>query len=212
RGRPRPPRNRGRPWALIYRWARALPARGGRGFPPPPAPPRAARGEPPPPGTRPRPPPLQETSLTERPDTFFGRVFRGPIMWVLLVLAALAVFIAFAGGGQKPQDILPSRFNELVAEGQVAAVTFIENSQVIDGILKTGDKFETTYLTGDGPNIAKTLDAAGVKYETPPPRSNPWLSLLLTTLLPIIAIVAVLLFVMNRMQGGGGRVMSFGKS
>src|SRR5262245_18060822 len=110
----------------------AIPEAGGRRCCPTPVLPSAARREGPRPGKRTRSPPLQETSLTERPDTFFGRVFRGPIMWVLLVLAALAVFIAFAGGGQKPQDILPSRFNELVAEGQVAAVTFIENSQVID--------------------------------------------------------------------------------
>ncbi len=149
---------------------------------------------------------------TDRPESFFARVFRGPIVWVLLVLLALSVFIAFASKGPVPKTIDSSKFVSLVESGQVQSVTFDENSQVIDGALSDGTQFQTTYLTGDGPNIRRMLDRAGVQYKAEPPHSNPWLSLLLTTLLPIVVIVALVLFVMNRMQGGGGRVMSFGKS
>jgi len=46
------------------------------------------------------------TTKTERPDNFFGRMFRGPVLWVLLVLAALSVFLAFANNGQPTQKIL----------------------------------------------------------------------------------------------------------
>ncbi|HEY7283447.1 MAG TPA: ATP-dependent zinc metalloprotease FtsH [Actinomycetota bacterium] len=133
-------------------------------------------------------------------------------MWVLLVLLALSVFIAFAGKGPAPKTIDSSKFVSLVESGQVQSVTFDESAQVIDGVLTDGTHFQTTYLTGDEPNLRRMLDRAGVQYKAEPPHSNPWLSLLLTTLLPIIAIVAVLLFVMNRMQGGGSRVMSFGRS
>jgi cell division protease FtsH len=150
--------------------------------------------------------------VTDRPDSPFARVFRGPIVWVLLVLLALSVFIAFAGKGPAPKTIDSSKFVSLVESGQVQSVTFDETSQTITGVLADGTQFQTTYLTGDEPNLRRMLDRAGVQYKAEPPHSNPWLSLLLTTLLPIIAIVAVLLFVMNRMQGGGGRVMSFGKS
>jgi cell division protease FtsH len=139
-------------------------------------------------------------------------MFRGPLLWVLLVLVALWVFISFAGRTEKVRVIDQSKFRELVVAGEVQEAKFLEGSQVVEGVLTSGEKFQSTYPSETEDDLAALLDRNGVPYSVDAQKGNPWLQLLLTTLLPILLIVGVLLFVMNRMQGGGSRVMSFGKS
>ena len=50
-----------------------------------------------------------------------------------------------------------------------------------------------------------------LSFRTHVAKENTWLSILIS-LLPILLIVGVLFFVMSQVQGGGNRVMSFGKS
>jgi cell division protease FtsH len=45
-----------------------------------------------------------------------------------------------------------------------------------------------------------------------PQKGSVLLGLLLTTVLPVVLIIGVIFFFMNQMQGGGNRVMSFGKA
>ncbi|WP_019201055.1 ATP-dependent zinc metalloprotease FtsH [Tsukamurella sp. 1534] len=60
---------------------------------------------------------------------------------------------------------------------------------------------------------AKTPDGKDVGYTTNVSSDSPILSMLLFTLLPILLLVGLFMFLMNRMQGGGrGGVMGFGKS
>ena len=49
-------------------------------------------------------------------------------------------------------------------------------------------------------------------YDSDPQLPNTLLSTLITVILPVVLIAGVLLWVMNRSQGGGGRVMQFGRS
>ena len=48
-------------------------------------------------------------------------------------------------------------------------------------------------------------------YTVSPTKQNAFVGILLS-LLPFVLIVVVFLFLMNQMQGGGSRVMNFGKS
>ena len=54
-------------------------------------------------------------------------------------------------------------------------------------------------------------DQPGVKVIANPENPNLWGSLL-TSILPFIFILGIFFFLMQQMQGGGNRVMSFGKS
>ena len=56
------------------------------------------------------------------------------------------------------------------------------------------------------------LEKAGVPTEVDPQKPNALLGTLVTVILPVLLIGGILLFVMNRSQGGGGRVMQFGRS
>ena len=49
-------------------------------------------------------------------------------------------------------------------------------------------------------------------YDSDPQLPNTLITTLITVILPVVLIAGVLLWVMNRSQGGGGRVMQFGRS
>ncbi len=57
----------------------------------------------------------------------------------------------------------------------------------------------------------KRLTKAGVPTEIDPPKSNALLQLS-QVILPTLLIIGVLIWLMNRTQGAGGRVMQFGRS
>jgi cell division protease FtsH len=62
-----------------------------------------------------------------------------------------------------------------------------------------------------GSEIETQMVQNNVKFNTNPVGSSPWWGLL-TSLLPFVFIIALWIFLMNQMQGGGSKVMSFGKS
>ncbi|MEX0789704.1 MAG: ATP-dependent zinc metalloprotease FtsH, partial [Actinomycetota bacterium] len=73
-----------------------------------------------------------------------------------------------------------------------------------------GSEFTSTYLSSD--DLSQLLrDQPGVAVVANPENPNLWGSLL-TSILPFIFILAIFFFLMQQMQGGGNRVMSFGKS
>jgi len=153
----------------------------------------------------------QETH-TDRPDTFLGRLLRGPLIWILLGLLALWVFLNFAARPDEAKQLTLSEFQELIPDGKVKDATFLEGSQAIEGELSDGTKYRVSYLQDLGDDLVKELTRASVPFKAEPAHGNALLSILLGTVLPVALILLVLLFVMNRMQGGGARVMSFGRS
>jgi cell division protease FtsH len=141
------------------------------------------------------------------------RYFRGPVFWIAVVL--LAVFlgsrlVTSTGGFEKvdTQTVVDE-----IRAGNVESARVIDREQRVELTLKNGDKIRASYLSGTGDDIVSDLQ------ETPPPKKydvyvpqENWFFSLLLTLLPIALIVIIFLFFMNQMQGGGSRVMNFGKS
>jgi cell division protease FtsH len=135
------------------------------------------------------------------------------MVWVLLVLVALFVFVSLTGNKTTADALSQYHFKQLVVANEVKDAVFLEGAQVIQGHLKDGDReFQVGYVSNTEKDLTALLDRYGVPYHGDLQRGNALLGLLLTTLLPIIVIVGVLLFVLNRMQGGGSKVMSFGRS
>ncbi len=82
----------------------------------------------------------------------------------------------------------------------------------MSGELADGTPYESSFPTEYADDLAGLLDKAGVPTEVDPQKPNALLSTFITVLLPVLLIGGILLFVMNRSQGGGGRVMQFGRS
>ncbi len=104
-----------------------------------------------------------------------------------------------------------SQFLDSVKAGQVQEVQIDENK--IKGRMQSGDKF-TTYAPSD-PHLVDDLLASGVEIKAVPPEQPSMLMQLLVSFGPILLLIAVWVFFMRQMQGGGagGRgAMSFGKS
>ncbi|TFG70519.1 MAG: ATP-dependent metallopeptidase FtsH/Yme1/Tma family protein, partial [Solirubrobacterales bacterium] len=84
-----------------------------------------------------------------------------------------------------------------------------------DNTLKVVQTDETEYTTGYPDNteqeLVNTLERQGIETTVKPKGGSGILSLL-TYILPFILILAFWIFLMNQMQGGGSRVMNFGKS
>ena len=150
------------------------------------------------------------------------RFSRGPFLYVILGLLVLLVFgSVFSGdGGYKKVDT--SAVLQAIANGDVKStkkdpVLVLDKEQQIklqlnDGVKIDGSsKIQASYLLDQQVQIAVALKDAKVVYDVKVTRENVIVSLLFN-LLPFIILLGLLFFFMNQMQGGGSRVMQFGKS
>src|SRR3712207_1616901 len=88
-------------------------------------------------------------------------------------------------------------------------VTVHNGDDAVTGELKDGKKF--VYYYPQNYNVAALLNKAGIPFITIPQNNGFWFTLI-GTLAPILLIVLFFILFMSSMQGGGNRVMSFGKS
>ncbi|CAL9489412.1 MULTISPECIES: ATP-dependent zinc metalloprotease FtsH [Streptomyces] len=152
------------------------------------------------------------------------RYFRGPVMWIVLAALAVVVLMNVVGssGGYKTVDTgqVVQAINEnkvrsaelTTGDEQTVKVELAEGTKI-----EGSDKIKASYIGDQGVDLAKQLQSkyqdGQIKdgYTVSPQKQNPFLGMLLS-LLPFVLIVIVFLFLMNQMQGGGSRVMNFGKS
>ncbi len=142
-------------------------------------------------------------------------------MAVLLILFALQ-YIASPGGYD---EIKTSQMDSYISQGQVQSITLVDGGdQTIKATLKDGVRTEgaevtSHWLDGTQPalvaEIQKQIKAGSMDADSYDVSiSHPSLiGQIVTTLLPFVLIVLLFLFLMNQVQGGGGRgVMQFAKS
>ena len=77
--------------------------------------------------------------------------------------------------------------------------------------LKSGTKYQTAYPDNTEQNLINQLRDENVKVDVKPKGGSGWLTAL-TYILPFVIFLLFWLFIINQMQGGGSKVMSFGKS
>src|SRR6476620_5378461 len=153
----------------------------------------------------------------------FKRILKTPLFWVIVVVATTLMVFSFSDGGGYTR-IDTSAAEKLISEDKAQSVK-LTNNEVIDIDLKSGQtysdgdsiknatKVRAQYVDARGPEIIKLL------ADNPPPGgctdeikdTNPVLALL-GSLVPIIILLGLFWFLMGQMQGGGNRVMQFGKS
>src|SRR4051812_38573770 len=111
-----------------------------------------------------------------------------------------------------------------ITSGQVKEITLVDGDQTVkatlnDGVRPEGSQVTSHWLDGTQPQLQKEINADIAKGGLEADKfdvkiSKPsLLASILTTLLPFVLIVLLFLFLMNQVQGGGGRgVMQFAKS
>ncbi|MFE3837350.1 ATP-dependent zinc metalloprotease FtsH [Pseudogemmobacter sonorensis] len=135
---------------------------------------------------------------------------RNIAFWAVLLLLVIALFQLFSGG-QNTLAARPWSYSEFMAQveaGRVAEVTL--NGERVT--VRTNDGGTYTTVKPEGEQITERLLSRGIKVEATP-QEQSFFGTFLMSFLPILLLIGVWIFFMNRMQGGGkGGAMGFGKS
>jgi len=129
-----------------------------------------------------------------------------------LIIIAIGVLIAqhIIAPNQSQQNLEYSGFIEQVETNKITDVTIV-GENVVKGTTNAGNKFEID-IPGTIGKIEEMLRENGVQIKTEPEPEPPWWTGLFAYLLPTIILIAALMFIMKKMQGGGNKMMSFGKN
>jgi cell division protease FtsH len=120
-------------------------------------------------------------------------------------------FLLFASREGQGKELTFSAFQELVGQGRVDTATFLLGDGQIRGELTDGSSYEVAYVEGTQETLTEALEAQGVEVSADPQKGSALLGFLIQ-LIPVILIVGAFIWIMNQSQGGGGRVMQFGKA
>ena len=145
------------------------------------------------------------------------RLVRSPVLWIALGIILILVVPQLLTTGGDYKSVKTSEALGQVNNGNVIKAVIHDKEQRIDLDLKAPfagkTKISTSYPTDASLQVFNALEskvgAEGV--DTKISHESALVSILLS-LLPILLIAGVLFFVMSNLQGGGSKVMSFGRS
>jgi cell division protease FtsH len=135
-------------------------------------------------------------------------------VWIVVAVLAVLLALEFLAPGGGYDEVSTSQMSKYIADGDVKEITFIDGDQTIEatldsGVRDDGDKVMTHYIQGQQETILAATDEQVAEGNIEKSNSeNPQPSLLgsiLATLLPFALIILLFVFLMNQVQGGGGR-------
>jgi cell division protease FtsH len=151
-----------------------------------------------------------------------NRFFRSAL-FPLVIIAAL-VWLALQTLGHGNSTTQPQTFSQLYQRAlnkpyTIKSVTFVPTKQEIDATLSDNTKYVVNYASDQDQHAFMQVlqqaiadkKAPGLTYSSKGIGSSPWWSIL-SSLLPFVLLFGFWIFLMNQVQGGGSKVMSFGKS
>ena len=141
------------------------------------------------------------------------RFRRSTFLWVALIVAAVFIGGTFLRQGPDVEELDLNAFREAVADGEVETATIKDRSHEVAGELRDGTKYEVSFPSEFADELTAELSEArpSIDIETDQQQESIWVSLLFS-LLPLLLLFGLFLFFLNAMQGGGSRVMQFGKA
>lgn len=139
---------------------------------------------------------------------------RHATFYLLIAIVVIALISYFQGREEIPRvDYIPN-FIDMVEKQEIRKVVLegmdikaeLRKETEIDG--KVVKKIKTTKPDDD--NLTERLEAKNIQFEAREV-STPWWSAL-TYMIPFVLLIGLFFFFMQQTQGGGSRVMNFGKS
>jgi len=142
-------------------------------------------------------------------NRFFRSALFPLFVIVLLVYLASQTLIPH---GNNTQKVTYSEFRNDIPAKKIASAEFNPSKRQISGKLTDGKKYSVHYPADQSvPGIETALDSQHVEYDSKGTGNWSWIGFL-TSLLPFVLLFGFWIFLMNQVQGGGSKVMSFGKS
>jgi len=146
-----------------------------------------------------------------------NRIFRNTIFYLLIFLVIIGVVSFFNGSNQPTKPIAYNEFIKDLENGGVETLTIQPERGVYEvrGQMKGAEENESfiTYVWNSEAQLAEIRDAAQTaKVEVLPAKETSGWVTFLTSIIPFVIIFILFFFLLNQAQGGGSRVMNFGKS
>ncbi|MBB6218477.1 cell division protease FtsH [Anaerosolibacter carboniphilus] len=147
------------------------------------------------------------------------KFFRGASFYILIFIAIVAVVHFLGTPAPEKASLNFSDFVRALQQQNVAEMTIVENT--VMGKLKSDPQKEfETYIPPvvmsqallDKYILPQIEDGTLKKVEGQPPAKTPWFFDILPSIFMILIFVVLWFVFMQQSQGGGSRVMSFGKS
>jgi len=140
------------------------------------------------------------------------RYFRGPFIAVLVMLLLFFVVFSYANRGTSYTQKDTSYVVQQIEQGKVKSAVLTDKNQTIQITTDSG-RYQASWVGNQGQQLATELQnkLPPQGYNVVVPSGNSVLGLIIG-FLPYVLIILFFLFLLNQMQGGGSRVMNFGKS
>ena len=140
-----------------------------------------------------------------------ARTILGYLAVIFLVVVSFQLIFSQA---TKPTELSLTEFDSALAAGEISGEVVMKDKSnelsgtvVIDG---TASEFPVRYPAEYSPDLTKQLQEANVDIRVD--AENPTLFTYLISFVPYPLIFGLFFFVIMQMQGGGNKIMQFGKS
>jgi cell division protease FtsH len=150
-----------------------------------------------------------------------NRFFRSALFPLVIIAALVWLALQTLGGNSQPTSKLTLSQVEQKIEAcntsttsgcDFSQIVFNPNKQALNYTLLDKTKGSVHYPSDQSAaDLQKLMSAHNVNYDSKGTGGSPWWSIL-TSLLPFVLLFGFWIFLMNQVQGGGSKVMSFGKS
>lgn len=137
-----------------------------------------------------------------------NKFFRNVSFYLLIIIIAISIIDYYSSRTTNKQEISYTQFLQQIEDQKVQGVTIVDNN--VRGKLTDGTEFTT--VTPNDATLINTLRAKNVDIRAEQPPTQPWWTTIFSSILPILLLIGVWFFIMQQTQGGGNKVMSFGKS
>ncbi len=146
-----------------------------------------------------------------------NRVFKN--LGIYIVIFGLVLATAWFYQGKPEQEIKEVDLTKFTSHLKSENIKELQiNGTTMTGTLKNGDKI-VSYAPSileinilDEKYIVPQMEEGKLIVKSEKPKETPWIVTLLPTIIMVVILIVFWLVFMNQGQGGGGKVMSFGKS
>jgi cell division protease FtsH len=141
-----------------------------------------------------------------------NRFFRSALFPLFVIVLLVYLASQMIPHGKSSEKLTTSQFVTKVENDEVATATFNPSKRAISFKLEDGKKGTIHYPSDqNAPALTNLLQQHHVEYDSKGTGNWSWIGFF-TSLLPFVLLFAFWIFLMNQVQGGGSKVMSFGKS
>jgi cell division protease FtsH len=145
-----------------------------------------------------------------------NRFFRSALVPLIVIVVLAYLAMQTLARGDEPTE--QATYSQLIQRaqdnpGSIEKVVFQPRRQQLEVTLRGGDKLETIHYPSAESQVRfeEILAEQGVVYDSEG-TGGSWWGTALIGILPFVILIAFWIFLMNQVQGGGSKVMSFGKS